>query len=211
VFLSWTTLALAQDPEPDKRAFGVLPNNRTAESSVPFAPISTKRKLTIAAKDSFALPVFFTASVFAGFYQLQNSNPSFGQGMAGYAKRYATAFGDQMSGNMLTEGFIPALGHQDPRYFRLGHGSKKARILNAVESIFVARMDSGRKTFNFSEWGGNAAAAAISNAYYPDSRTARQNTEKLFVQCGADALANVLKEFWPDVKRHFFDRGDPKP
>jgi hypothetical protein len=27
--------------------------------------------------------------------------------------------------------------------------------------------------------------------------------EKLLVQCGTDALSNVLKEFWPDVKRHF--------
>jgi hypothetical protein len=56
-------------------------------------------------------------------------------------------------------------------------------------------------TFNFAEWGGNATAAAISNIYYKDGRTWEDNVERLVVQCGTDALSNVLKEFWPDVKR----------
>jgi hypothetical protein len=47
--------------------------------------------------------------------------------MQGYAKRFATAYGDQMIGNMMTEGIVPALFHQDPRYFRLGEGTKKSR------------------------------------------------------------------------------------
>jgi hypothetical protein len=64
-------------------------------------------------------------------------------------------------------------------------------------------MDSGRKTFNFSEWGGNAIAVAVSNAYYPDTRNVGDNVQKLLLQCGTDAFSNILKEFWPDVKRHF--------
>lgn len=195
-------LAIAQE-EVDKRAFGVIPNNRTTEASLPFRPISARRKMTIAVKDSFALPLYLTTSVFASIYQLQDENPSFGQGAAGYAKRLAASYADLGMGNMLSEGVIPALAHQDPRYFRLGQGSKKGRIWYAVNRIFVAPMDSGRKTFNFSEWGGNSIAVAISNAYYPDTRSAGENVEKLLFQCGTDAFSNVLKEFWPDVKRHF--------
>jgi hypothetical protein len=123
--------------------------------------------------------------------------------MSGYAKRYATSYGDQMLGNMFTEGIIPALSHQDPRYFRLGEGTKKSRAWYAVTRIFVARMDSGRNTFNFSEWGGNGIAVAISNAYYPDTRNVSDNVQKLMIQCATDAFSNVLKEFWPDVKHHF--------
>lgn len=190
----------------DKRVFGVIPNNRTTEASLPFAPISAKRKMTIAFKDSFDWPVYITSGLFATLYQLENQNPSFGQGMAGYGKRYASSYGDQMMGNMMTEGIIPALGHQDPRYFRLGEGTKKSRAWYAVSRIFVARMDSGRNSFNFSEWGGNATAVAISNAYYPDTRNVSDNVEKLLVQCATDAFSNVLKEFWPDVKRHFDHR-----
>jgi hypothetical protein len=62
-------------------------------------------------------------------------------------------------------------------------------------------MDSGRRWFNFSEWGGNAAAVAISNAYYPDTRNANDNLQKLLIACATDAFSNVLKEFWPDVKK----------
>ncbi len=185
----------------DKRIFGVLPNNRTTENSIPFHAITAKQKMTIAYKDSFDWPVYPTAGLFATLYQLENQNPSFGQGMAGYAKRFATAYGDQMIGNMMTEGIVPSLMHEDPRYFRLGEGTKKHRIVYALTRIIIDRKDSGRASFNVSEWGGNALAAAISNAYYPDTRTAKDNATKLMISCGTDAFSNMLKEFWPDVKK----------
>ena len=188
-------------PVEDKRIFGVLPNNRTTEEFIPFQSITAKQKITIAFKDSFDWPVFPTSGLFAALYHIENQNPSFGQGMQGYAKRFGTAYGDQMIGNMMTEGFIPGIFHQDPRYFRLGAGSKLRRTAHALVAIEVARMDSGRRFFNFSEWGGNAAAVAISNAYYPDTRDWHDNLQRLLVACGTDAFSNVLKEFWPDVKK----------
>jgi hypothetical protein len=217
--LAWTCVAGAQTgadspaetsvPAPaapanteDKRIFGVLPNNRTTENSLPFVPISAKRKMTIAFKDSFDLPVYPTAAAFALLYQLENQNPSFGQGLAGYAKRFGTAYGDQMIGNMMTEGIVPSLLHEDPRYFRLGEGSKVSRMKYALKQILVTRTDSGGRTFNVAEVGGNAAAVAITNLYYPDTRTARDNGEKLGIQLATDAFSNELKEFWPDVKRY---------
>jgi hypothetical protein len=96
--------------------------------------------------------------------------------------------------------------HQDPRYFRLGEGSVRSRGWYAVTRIFVARTDSGRNTFNFAEWGGNAAAVALSNAWYPDTRDVSDNVQKLLIQCATDAFSQVLKEFWPDVKRHFMKK-----
>jgi len=188
-------------PVEDKRAYGVLPNNRTTEASIPFQALTVKQKLTIAAKDSFDGAVYPTAAIFSLVYQAEGSNPSFGQGMKGYAQRVGTAFGDQMIGNMMTEGFAPALLHEDPRYFRVGEGSKKRRVWYAATRIFVTPTDHNHMTFNFAEWGGNATAAAISNIYYKDGRTWEDNVERLVVQCGTDALSNVLKEFWPDVKR----------
>jgi hypothetical protein len=188
-------------PVEDKRVFGVLPNNRTTEASLPFAPISSKRKMTIAFKDSFDIPVYPTAALFAGLYQLENQNPSFGQGTAGYAKRFATAYGDQMVGNMMTEGIMPSLLHEDPRYFRIGEGSTMSRTRYALTRILVTRTDSNHNTFNFAEVGGNAAAVAISNSWYPDTRTVSDNVTKLAIALATDAFSNVLKEFWPDVKR----------
>jgi|SRR5271157_5389591 len=187
----------------DKRIFGVLPNNRTTENSIPFHQITAKQKLTIAFKDSFDYPVYPTAAAFASLYQLEDQNPSFGQGVAGYAKRLATAYGDQTIGNMMTEGIVPSLLHEDPRYFRLGEGTKKGRTWYALTRILITRTDAGGQRFNTSEWGGNALATAISNAYYPDTRDVSDNVQKLLIACATDAFSNVLKEFWPDVKRHF--------
>ena len=126
--------------------------------------------MTIAAKDSFDWPVYPTAALFATLYQLENQNPSFGQGMAGYAKRFGTAYGDQMIGNMMTEGIVPSPVHQDPRYFRLGEGTKLHRAWYAVSRIVVARMDSGQHDLQFLRVGRQRRGAAISNAYYPDTR-----------------------------------------
>jgi hypothetical protein len=200
-----------QGEQQDKRVFGVFPNYRTTDGNVPFQPVSSKQKFLIGLKDSFDWPVYLTGGAFAALYQLENQNPSFGQGMKGYARRYGTALGDQIIGNMMTESIFPALLHEDPRYFRIGRGRGGIghRAFYAASRIFVTRTDSGGKTFNFSEWVGNASAVAISNAYYPDTRTAGDNIERLGIACATDAFSQVMKEFWPDVKHALFHRHDP--
>ncbi len=191
-------------PPGGKRAFGVLPNYRTANESAIYTPITARQKLTIASKDSFDYPLVILAGAFAGLGQLTDQNPSFGQGMAGFARRWGTAYGDQAIGNLMTEGFFPVLLHEDPRYFRRGEGPKWSRTGYALTRIFVTRTDSGGTRFNYSEWFGNATAAAISNAYYPDGRTVGNNVSKLLEMCGTDAVSQVLKEFWPDIRQRFF-------
>lgn len=195
-----------EQPPPDKRIFGVLPNYRTANESAVYTPISVKTKFTIAAKDSFDYPLVLLAGAVAGLGQLTNQNPSFGQGMAGYGRRLGTSYADQAIGNMMTEGIFPSLLHEDPRYFRRGYGSKWSRTWYAATRVFVTRTDAGGTRFNFSEVLGNATGAAISNAYEPDGRNAVDNAEKWIEQIGIDSASQVLKEFWPDIKQKLFHR-----
>jgi hypothetical protein len=199
----------------DKRVFGVFPNYRTTDGNAPFQPLTSKQKFLIGFKDSFDWPVYPVGGAFAALYQLENENPSFGQGMKGYARRYGTALGDQIIGNMMTESIMPTLLHQDPRYFRIGskRGGKLYRARYAATRIFISRTDSGGERFNFSEWLGNGAAVAISNAYYPDTRTVSDNVERLLIACATDAFSQEMKEFWPDVKHFLFHRHerDPQP
>jgi hypothetical protein len=190
----------------DRRAYGVLPNYRTANFDDPFIPLSTKRKFTIAQRDSFDYPIFFLGGVFAGIGQLDNAHPSYGQGMEGFAKRYAASFADQAIGNYMTEGVMPALFHQDPRYYRRGsqYGGVGKRIWWAVSRDFVARNDNGKWTYNYSELFGNVAASGVANIYYPGERTWGENGERVATQFATDALSQVLKEFWPDIKQKYF-------
>jgi len=200
----------AQQQE-DKRILGVLPNYRTVEDSRPFSPITAKQKFTIAAKDSFDYPVYFISGAFAALYQLDDQNPSFGQGLKGYGKRYGAAYGDQAIGNILAEGIFPTLFHEDPRYFRRGTGGKWSRTSYALTRVIVNRTDRGTWSFNYAEWVGNGTAAAISNFYYPaDTRNFHDNVEKVTVAVATDAFSNVLKEFWPDWKKKLHWGSHPK-
>jgi len=199
--------AQEQEPPGGKRVFGVLPNYRTADASLEGTTLTSRQKLTIATKDSFDYPLILLAGMFAGLDQLTNDDPSFGQGVKGYAHRLGAWYADEAIGNMFTEGLFPVWLHQDPRYFRKGSGSIMGRTGYAISRVFVTQKDGGGKQFNYSEWLGNATAVAISQTYHPDNRTALDATTFLFEQVGTDAVSQVLKEFWPDIKRKLFHKG----
>lgn len=190
----------------DKRVLGVLPNYRTANGTLPFEPITTKQKFTIATKDTFDYPSYVLAAAFSGLSQLDDSNPSFGQGLKGYARRYVSAVADQDIGNFMTEAIWPTLLHEDPRYFQKLTGSFKSRLLYASTRVLVGRTDKGNWQFNFAEFIGNGTVAALGNAYYPDARGFSPTMQRMFTQIGTDAISNVLKEFWPDMKRKWFHK-----
>jgi hypothetical protein len=196
-------------PEPvsepiDKRVFGVLPNYRTANLGDTFHPLTVKQKFYIGYKDSTDYPAYLLGGVFAGLAQLSDQHPSYGQGFEGYAKRWGAATADQVIGNFMAESILPSLFHQDPRFFRKGEGSKKSRIGYAATRIFVAKSDKGDWGFNYSEVAGNAITAGIANLYYPGERSVSDNFQRLYVQLATDAVSQILKEFWPDVKRKYW-------
>jgi hypothetical protein len=194
-------------PEPEsKRMFGIIPNYRSSPSLVDYKPLSVKEKFKIATQDSFDRGTVILAALFAGQGQLSNSNPSFGQGAAGYARYFGTSYGDFVIGNYMTEFIFPTLLHQDPRYFRKGTGSGLSRVGYAISQLFITRNDRGGRVFNFSEVGGNSAAVAISMAYYPDNRDVSSGVSKLGIQLGVDGASNILKEFWPDIHRKFYEK-----
>ena len=72
---------------------------------------------------------------------LRTPNPEFGQGLKGYAHRYATTYADYMIGNVMTEGAMPSLLHEDPRYYRRGYGSVPVRVAWAVSRILITHTD----------------------------------------------------------------------
>ena len=191
---------------PEKRLFGVVPNYRTADASVPYAPLTQRQKLGIAAHDSFDWPSYVLAAAMTFAMPGANETKSYGTGWSGFANRYVRSSADQIIGNMLTEGFMPALLHEDPRYFRPGTGTFWSRLGSAVSQIAVTRKDSGRRTFNAPEFFGNAIAVSVSNSYSPNLRSWSASTEKLGLAIGTDMFSNVVKEFGPDVKERLFHR-----
>src|SRR6516165_3921647 len=207
-----TLAAQANNPPgpEDKRILGIFTNHRTAEESAALSPLTPRGKLTIAWQDTTDRAIFVQAAFLAGIGQWTNDNPSFGQGMEGYAKRYAASYADFAIQNFMTEGLFPTVLHQDPRYFRRRTGTGRSRLGYAVSRLFITRTDSGKHQFNYSEVVGGAAALAISNAYHPGGRNVSANVQRYLVQLSFDAASNVLKEFWPDLKRRLPRRIAPQ-
>ena len=184
-----------------KRIFWIIPNFRTSPTLATYAPLAPHEKFKIATQDAFDRGTIALAAAFAGESQLSNSNRSFGQGVEGYAHYFGTAYADLVIGDYMTEGIFPTMLHQDPRYFRRGKGSGVSRLGYAAGQIFWTHNDSGRSGFNYSEVGGNSTAVAISMAYYPENRDAKDAVSKLGSQLAVDMISNVLKEFWPEISK----------
>jgi hypothetical protein len=188
-----------------KRILWIVPNYRAVSANTQLPPLALKDKFWLATQDSFDYSSFILAGMLAGIGQVKNSTPEFRQGAAGYGRYYWHSFADQAVGNYLTEAIVPAVTHEDPRYYTLGRGGFFKRTGYAVSRLLITRTDSGGSTFNFSEIIGNGAGAGVSDLYYPArERTWTKTGQKWLTQVAVDGVFNVLKEFWPDIDRKVF-------
>jgi hypothetical protein len=162
--------------------------------------LEVKDKFILFVRDTFDPISFFEVAFNAGLDQASNRDPTFGQGAGGYGKRFGADFAGQTTWRFFTDFAYPTIFSEDPRYYRLIHGSGRQRFFHAVEHTFVAQRDSGKHMFNVSQWLGTMTAVALNDAYHPGNE--RGLTPALRV--GGYALAagmgfDVLREFWPDI------------
>lgn len=146
----------------------------------------------------------------AGYGEAADSDSGFPWGAKGYGERAGAKYLDAFDGTMIGNGFLPALLHQDPRYFRLGHGSTTHRLLYAISTSVICKHDkTGKWEPNYSNVGGNIISGALSNFYYPgnDSGIGLTIGNGLIVT-GEGTIGGVFQEFWPDISRKFFHK-DP--
>ncbi len=188
-----------------KRILGIIPNYRAVSANTHLPPQSFKNNLWLATEDTFDYSDFIFVGGLAGIAMAGKSQPSFGQGGAGYGRYYWHIFADGGIENYMTEAIVPAVTAEDPRYYTLGKGGFIKRTSYAVSRLFITRTNAGKSTFNLSEIVGAGAAAGIGNAYYPaESNPLVKTYQRWGTQVGLDGVFNVLKEFWPDINRAVF-------
>lgn len=180
--------------EEQQRIFGFIPNFYV-QYDPNAAPLTTKLKFQLAAKVSFDPVTLVGVGVFAAANQAGNT-PNYRQGVIGYAERYGAAYANGVSDIMIGGAILPSLLHQDPRYFYQGTGTGKSRAVHALTSPFVCKGDNGQWQPNYSTMGGDLAAAALSNAYYPPSnRGVGLFLGNFLIDTGQRAAANLAQEF----------------
>jgi hypothetical protein len=184
-----------------KRILWIVPNFSAVSADTQLPRLSAGGKFRLAVADSVDYSSFAWAAVLAGQSMVLNSYPELHQGAAGYGRYYWRAFADQASGAFFTEALVPAVTHEDPRYYTLGHGGFLRRTAYALSQLVLTKTDSDGIGFNFSEILGNGMEAGLSNLYYPpQERDFRKTGENWATGLESAALNNVVKEFWPDIR-----------
>jgi hypothetical protein len=197
-------------PADSERVFGVVRTFGITDDKHA-APLTPRGKFRIFRQNVTDPFTFVGTALQAGIGQATNDFPSYGQGMAGYAKRYGASIADFAIGEFMSTYAFPSLLHEDPRYFREGEGTTKKRLGHALASAFVTRTDSGRTSFNWSNSVGRVAAGGVSTLYYPaEDRSvglvfSRAGIGMIFGTAGA-----VFSEFGPDIERKLFKKKSQK-
>jgi hypothetical protein len=192
-----------------QRVAGILPAFNVSYRSDAVS-LTAGQKMRLAFRSATDPVTFGTAFVVAGYHEATDSDIGFGWGIEGYGKRSGAAYLDAFDGGMIGNGILPSILHQDPRYFRLGHGTTTHRLLFALATNVICKHDNtGKWEPNYSNVLGNIASGGISNLYYPSSNSGiGQTLSNGFIVIAEGGVGSIFQEFWPDVSRKLFHR-DP--
>lgn len=179
-----------------QRVAGIIPNFFVSYM-YRAVPLTSGQKFRLALKNASDPGNLLLVGVVSGVQQADNAFPGYGQGAAGYGRRYGADLGNLVSGTFLGGAIYPSLFHQDPRYFYRGTGTVRKRFLYAVTRTVVTRGDNGRHQFNYSTVLGDMSAGALSNVYYApeDRKGASLTLVNGLLGIAGDAMNNVFQEF----------------
>jgi hypothetical protein len=170
-------------------------------------PLYAKDKLLFPVHEELRPPSWVSTFFSSGWEQLRDSDPRYGVDSGAYSQRLGAAAIRDLSMRTFSDGVLPALLHEDPRYYRKADGSIIHRGLYAASRVFVGQRDSGASGFNTSVVVGHGMASALTMAYYPDKSS---NSRVVFSTWGfsllGEAGGNLWSEFWPDTRNRFFRR-----
>lgn len=178
-----------------QRLFGILPNFYVTYDSR-FVPLSPRLKVRLAYRTATDAATFLGTGVLAGINMAADIAPHYQQGAVGYAKRYGAVYASTVTDIAFGSAIYPIIFKQDPRYFYKGTGTKKARLLHAISSPFVAKGDNGNWQPNISSIGGDFTATALQTFYYPKGdRGASQVMRSALQITGIRVVNGLLQEF----------------
>jgi len=193
-----------------QRVAGIVPSFNVTYHADAVA-LSPSEKFRLQFRASVDPYTFAIAAIVAGLGEANDEDSGFGWGPGGYGKRVAAAYGDNVIGNTLGNALLPSILHQDPRYYRLGHGAVAHRFLYAFATTFICKHDNTHKWEpNYSNVLGNMIAGEISQYYTPGGDPGKVGSviETGLTVTFEGSFGGELQEFWPDISRKFFHK-DP--
>lgn len=166
-----------------------------------YQPLTSRERWNLYAKKTYGPEAWARDAFVSGLRQLKNEPPEWGQGAAGYGHRFGAGFARHVVRASIEYGGGALLG-EDPRYERCQCRGAFPRAGHAVKSTFLARNREGERVLAAARLTGIYGSQVIALAWYPKRYTVvgdglRWGTLSL----GFNAGFNVLREFWPDLRR----------
>jgi hypothetical protein len=160
-------------------------------------PFTIADKFDYRIVQTFGFRGFGGALVGAAIGQADGSPSEWGGGVAGFAKRYASGFGGNLSRQTFSLAIETAI-REDPRYFFSENKGFKARSLNAIKQIVYCKTDSGRGSFAYGRVISAFGNGQFVNLWQPASTgTVADGVRRGFYTLGVDAAYNFMQEFIP--------------
>jgi hypothetical protein len=199
--------AKSQKPEEEHpRLFWILPTYTVADSKSA-RPLTARGKFRLFVKDKTDPFTIGWEAFEAGLAQANNDFPGYGQGAAGYGKRFGAGLADETAAGFFGTFLFPSVLHQDPRYYRLGAGPFKRRLGHALIRPVLTHKDSGGRAFNWSGMLGSIATSSLSNAYYPEeNRGAGTTFSRVAMSIPFSMIDELVNEFGPDLEKKIFGK-----
>lgn len=196
VGLSPEEVAEVEVKEQEKqRVLGFIPNFYA--SYVPdAAPLPSRLKFQLAWK-SVSDPIsILGAGALAGIYQASDQLNGYGQGAAGYGKRFGAVYGDVLIGTFIDSAILPTVLHQDPRYFYRGPNSSGSRFMYAIGNAVICKGDNKKYQPNYSAILGSFITSGIAQTYYPGSdRGTGLYFEAALIRIAEGSVAGIFQEY----------------
>ena len=133
-----------------------------------------------------------------------DSHSPYGPGFDGFAKYSGVSLTEDMTGEFFGTFLVPSLMHQDPHYHREPFLPISHRILHAIVQVAWSQSYTGKPMFNYGNFVGGIATAAVSNTFVPGpNRQGFGNTaQRLALAFAISPSGNFIEEFVPDLASH---------
>ncbi len=152
-------------------------------------------------RQTFTTPnPFLRAAISAGVAQSQGRQRSWGGGVEGYSRRYASQYGTYVIRNSFLSLGAWGLGH-DTRYVSTKSHNPSARIGHALLQNFLTLNREGKTTIHIARILSGYAAGMIATNWQPNSKWSAQGIRAGNEQLIYGGVFNIGREFGGEMDR----------
>jgi hypothetical protein len=206
-----TAVMLGQEPEqlllPPAVDQPAVDQNDASLAAVPpanagseYVPLTIKKKYLYSIEEIFGPSHLVGLAAHAAMDQLSVRPLQWGSHPDSLAIRFASHFGTNFLKHNIEFG-VRAIDHEDPRYFRSGRGRAWTRLGYAVYHTFVVRNDRGGWMPAYSLAAADVGTPYLVRMWRPERFQTAPVLQAGAFAIGTDMGANILREFWPDMRK----------